>query len=103
MAIWAEITEGIAKVPPVEQLVATAAATQNMLNALHAKGYGAILVTGAPCYDEAVKAALGLAAKDHLLGFVHIGTPNGTAAGKQRPAPAEFLREWHGPAELAAE
>ena len=94
LAVWAEIVEGHAKVPAVEQVVATGAATQNLLNALHAQGYQAILVTGAPCYDENVKGPLGLAPKDVLVGFIHIGTAKSATPVKKRPDPAECLQIW---------
>ena len=94
LAVWAEIVEDHPKVPAIEQVVATAAAAQNLLNALHAAGYGAILVTGAPCYDENVKAPLGLTAKDALVGFIHIGTARNAGPAKKRPDAGEFLRNW---------
>ncbi len=94
LAVWAEIVEDHPKVPAIEQVVATAAAVQNFLNALHAGGYNAILVTGAPCYDDNVKTSLGLAPKDALVGFIHIGTADGAAPAKKRPDAAEFLRTW---------
>ncbi len=94
LAVWAEVVEDHPKVPPVEQIVATGAAVQNLLNALHAHGYDAILVTGAPCYDENVKAPLGLAPKDALVGFIHIGTAKNATPRKTRPDPADYLRIW---------
>ena len=94
LAVWTEIVEDHPKVPAIEQVVATAAAGQNLLNALHARGYDAILVTGAPCYDENVKAPLGLAPKDALVGFIHIGTAKTAGPVKKRPDPAEFLQTW---------
>ena len=78
----------------IEQVIATGAAAQNLLNALHARGYQAIWVTGAPCYDEYVKGSLGLAPKDALVGFIHIGTTKGGTTIKKRPDPAEFLQTW---------
>lgn len=94
LAVWAEIVEDHPKVPPIEQVVATGAAAQNLLNALHAQGYNAILVTGAPCYDENVKASLGLAPKDMLVGFIHIGTAKQMTPMKKRPDPADYLQTW---------
>ncbi len=94
LAVWAEITEGLAKIPEVEQIVSTGAAAQNLLNALHSRGYQAIWVTGAPCYDDHVKGALGLASKDALVGFIHIGTAKTIQPAKKRPDPAEFLQNW---------
>jgi len=94
MAVWAEITVNHPKVPIVEQVIATGAAAQNLLNALHAGGYQAIWVTGAPCYDENVKCSLGLEPKDALVGFIHIGTAKGPMPIKKRPNPAEYLQIW---------
>ena len=94
LVVWAEITENHPKVPTIEQIIATGAAAQNLLNALHARGYQAIWVTGAPCYDEYVKGSLGLAPKDALVGFIHIGTTKGGTTIKKRPDPAEFLQTW---------
>jgi nitroreductase len=94
LAVWAEIVEDHPKVPAVEQVVATGAALQNLLNALHARGYQAILVTGAPCYDENVKRPLGLAPKDALVGFIHIGTAKSATPIKKRPDPADYLQIW---------
>lgn len=94
LAVWADIVENHPKVPPIEQVVSTGAAAQNLLNALHACGYHAIWVTGAPCYDENVKGPLGLAPKDVLVGFIHIGTAKGATPVKKRPDPADFLQNW---------
>ncbi|NQV59678.1 MAG: nitroreductase [Alphaproteobacteria bacterium] len=94
LAVWADIVEDHPKVPPIEQVVATGAAVQNLLNALHVQGYAGILVTGAPCYDENVKAPLGLAPKDVLVGFLHIGTAKSTTPAKKRPNAADYLQTW---------
>ena len=85
------------KVPEIEQLLATGASVMNLLNALHAQGFGAILLTGPSVYDPAVAAALGCEAGERLVGFVHVGTvgvvtPTATA----RPASAAFVSEWTG-------
>ena len=61
------------KIPAIEQLMAAGAATQNILLALHALGYAAAWKTGEAAYDTEVKKALGLAADDHLVGFVYTG------------------------------
>lgn len=96
IAVWAEVREGHPKVPPIEQIVSTGAAVQNMLLALHAKGYGAIQLSGPNAHDPFVKAALGLAAKDEIVGFVHVGTPCEPPAAKRRPDAAAFVRHWDG-------
>ncbi len=60
--------------PLTDQLGAVDAATQNLLLAATALGYGSIWRTGEPAYDPTVKAALGLDDTDHIVGFVYLGT-----------------------------
>ena len=59
IAIAAAVTEG--KIPAIEQVMAVAAATQNMFLAAFAMGLGAMWKTGGAAYDESFKVALGLA------------------------------------------
>ena len=61
-------------IPAIEQIVATGAATANIVLAAHALGYGAVWKTGTPAYDPDVKTALGLEVTDQIIGFVYIGT-----------------------------
>lgn len=68
-------------VPAWEQEASAAAATMNFLNALDALGFGAVWLSSGALGDAAVKQALGFAATDTLLGWVHAGTP-----GVDRPA-----------------
>jgi nitroreductase len=70
---------GGTKVPAIEQLLAAGAATQNMLLALHALGYASAWKTGEAAYDTGMKKALGLAADDHIIGFVYTGGVTSTA------------------------
>lgn len=62
------------KIPAVEQLAAVAAATQNLLLAATAAGFGSMWRTGPAAYDDTVKAALGLEPDDIVVGFVYLGT-----------------------------
>ena len=64
------------KIPWVEQFAAVAAATQNMLLAATALGFGSMWRTGDPAYDPRVKTALGLGEHDAVVGFVYLGTPH---------------------------
>ncbi len=84
------------KIPEVEQLMSVAAATMNLLNALHGEGFGAIWVTGANSYDRQVQAALGITAPDTLAGFLFVGTPAQPALPVRRPRLDEHVREWDG-------
>jgi nitroreductase len=79
------------KVPPIEQAFAAAGATQLVLNAAHALGYKAFLFSGAGVFDVPFKESLGLAAADHLIGFVCLGTANGP--GKPGPTAEVAVRE----------
>ncbi len=84
------------KVPEIEQVMAVAAATMNMLNAAHALGYGGKWITGPNAYDPAVATALGLPPPHRLAGFLYLGTPDGDPPPAMRPKPAEFLVNWTG-------
>ena len=98
VAVVAEITENHPKVPPEEQVVAAACATQNFLLAAHADGWGAILLTGWTAQDPNVRKALGFAEKDQIIGYVYMGTPSEAQRTKKRPEPIRFLSAWDGPA-----
>jgi nitroreductase len=82
------------KIPEIEQTLSAGAAAMNMLNAIHALGFGAKWVTGANCYDPEFKREFGLDATDQLIGFIHIGTPAVGGTPLERPDPAEFTVEW---------
>ena len=62
------------KVPEIEQVLSVGAAVMNLLNALHAQGFGAIMLTGPSAYDPAVASALGYGSDEQLIGFVYVGT-----------------------------
>lgn len=91
IAVCAVLDEAVAKVPVVEQIVSAGAAAQNILLALDALGYGAILLTGGNAYDDDVKALLGLAPKDAIVGFIHTGTPTRALPKKRRASPADHM------------
>jgi len=74
------------KVPAIEQLLAAGAAAQNILLALHTLGYVAAWKTGEAAYDTGVKKALGLAADDHLVGFIYTGGGAGATFATGKPA-----------------
>nr|WP_260853894.1 nitroreductase [Paraburkholderia sp. BCC1886] len=85
------------KVPELEQLLAVGAATMNMLNAIHALGYGGFWATGPDSYEPGLHDALGFADNERLLGFLFIGTATTRTAAPVRPPRSEHLREWHAP------
>lgn len=98
VAVCAEIMEDHPKVPPVEQVLAAGCAAQNILNAAHAKGYGAIMLTGWVAYDPTVKEALGLKPKDAIIAFIYMGTPSEATPAKPRPDYEAFTSRWSGAA-----
>ncbi|KQR79002.1 nitroreductase [Burkholderia sp. Leaf177] len=82
------------KVPEVEQLLAVGAAAMNMLNAVHAMGFGGFWATGADSYEPGMHRALGLSDSDRLLGFLFVGTPSEGTRVVVRPASNAFVTEW---------
>lgn len=97
----AEVTTDHPNVPPVEQIVSTGAAVQNIMNAAHSRGFGSFLSTGKNARDPHVKQAFNLSDKDELVGFIYLGTPKPGLSGKPRPDATEFCSEWTGVAAAA--
>lgn len=73
IAVAARITQPH-KVPEIEQVLAVAAATQNMFLAAHALGYGVMWKTGAAAYSATVQQLLGLHADDHIVALLYVGS-----------------------------
>jgi nitroreductase len=92
IAVGARITP--CAVDPAEQRAAVAAAVQNLMLGATALGYGSIWRTGAAAKDEHVKAALGLRTDDAIVGFVYVGTPFGTPAGRPEPSLDGVVSRW---------
>ncbi len=87
------------KVPMVEQIAATAAGCQNALLAATALGYGSMWRTGDCCYDEPVKAALGLRERDAIVGFLYLGTIDPATKNTKPPKIADLdglVTHWQG-------
>ncbi|MGM0561482.1 MAG: nitroreductase family protein [Pseudomonadota bacterium] len=97
IAVGARINAEHPKVPVIEQYEAAMAASQNMLLATEALGYGGVFLSGPNTYDEQVKAAFGLEGKDALVGFLYIGTPREPLKEKRRLSPWQVTRSWFGP------
>lgn len=91
IAILARVVHDRPNVPPVEQIVATACAAQNMLLAAEAKGFGGMLLTGKNAHDPHVRAFFGLADGDELISFLYLGRADGPLPSKERPDPAAFV------------
>jgi nitroreductase len=74
------------KVIEIENVCAAAAAVENLLLAAQALGLGCFWRTGPAAYDPAVKAFLGLAPEQHLIGFVYLGYPEAEHLAQERPS-----------------
>ena len=64
----------------------------NMLHAATALGFGAQWVTNWPAYNATIKAALAIPAGEHLVGFIHIGTPKNPPSERERPELSDVVR-----------
>jgi nitroreductase len=82
------------KIPVIEQVLSAAAAAQNVMLAAHALGFNSMWKTGAPAYDDEVKAALGLQAKDAIVGFMYLGTDASKPDTTPRPSWRDLVRHW---------
>lgn len=63
------------KVPPVEQIMATSAAAQQVLLGLNALGYGGMWRSGPACFTQKTKTLLSLEDNDQIIGLIYAGTP----------------------------
>lgn len=86
--VVAAVCNATARIPPIEQILAAAAAAENVMLAATALGFGAMWKTGDAAYDDTVKAALGLEPPDAVVGFIYLGTAPADAV----PPPARG--EW---------
>jgi nitroreductase len=80
------------RVLQAEQRDAVVAATQNLLVAATALGYGSMWRTGEAASSPTVKRALSLADDDVVVGFVYLGTvPDGQHKPSKRPDASAFI------------
>ena len=66
------------KVPEIEQKLSTAAAAQNILLSINALGYSAIWRTGKLAFNPFVASKLNLDDNQEILGYIYVGTADGT-------------------------
>ena len=86
------------KIPVIEQEMAVAAGAMNVLNALHASGFGGMWVTGPFCEDRILLTALGLPEPHRLAGFLFVGTPAKHSDERKRPEIDDYMAVWKGDA-----
>ena len=87
------LRQSIGKVKPdpvprelIEKMLAAAAATQNLLLAATGLGLAAMWRTGPAALDPDVKAFLGLAPDQRLIGFIYVGCPFNAPLPTSRPS-----------------
>ena len=85
-----------AGIPDVEQVLAAGAATQNLMLALHAQGFGTAWKTGAGAYDPRVRAGLGLGANEQIIGFIYAGTIAVQPPAQPVPDHRDHVTTWTG-------
>lgn len=86
------------KIPLIEQQLAVGAAGMNLLNALHAAGYGAVWVSGDVTYDPVLAEEIGFPAPHMLAGFFFVGTPEKTDHTPKRRPVGPYVARWEGEA-----
>ena len=93
IAVVARIDDA-SSVPGIEQRLSAGCVAYNILLGAHALGYGAQWLTGWAAYDPDVATLLGLAANEHVVAFVHLGTPQLGVPDRERPALDDLLTTW---------
>jgi nitroreductase len=82
------------KIPAQERLLSAGCAGFALLQAAQAIGFRGCWLTGWAAYDRGVATLLGLDEDEHVIGFIHLGTPKRDVAERERPDPAALLAEW---------
>ena len=84
------------KVPEWEQIMSLGAAATQMQLMAQALGFGSIWLSGDRCHDRALLERLGLSDDERLYGYLAMGTPKESCAGKTRGNPWDVTSEWTG-------
>lgn len=82
------------RVPEREQMLAAGAALGNLVNASHALGFGAIVLSGDRCFDAGIARDVGLGDGEFLAGFVSIGSVLETPPEATRPLSQDAWSCW---------
>ena len=82
------------KIPEFEQTLSVGAATENLILAARALGYGVMWKTGALAYDPVVRDQLGLAENERIAGFIYVGDSESESQPRSRMACEQFVTSW---------
>ena len=96
IVVIAKINNDKPNVPRLEQIQSTAAAAQNILLALHDKGYGAYWRTGKYSSErnKFISNELLLDKNDEVLGYLYVGTPEVDAPKIPELENKDFVTIW---------
>ncbi len=84
------------KIPEWEQQLSAGASAMSLVIAAHAMGLAASWITEWYAYDRRVLDALGLAAKERIAGFVHIGRTTKPPEDRERPKLGDVVSYYEG-------
>lgn len=84
------------KVPAVEQLLSAGCAAHSILLAAHAQGFAGIWRTGVNAYDDRINRGLGLSASEQIVGYLYLGSLEGSAKPLRELAVEDFCQAWTG-------
>ncbi len=102
VAVISRIRE--AKIPKWEQLLSAGALCYNLCLAANSYGFGANWITEWYAYDEDIRRALSCEDKrDHIAGFIYIGTEISKQADRERPDLDKISSHWPDPAQKGDE
>jgi nitroreductase len=93
---WVVRIAPVVKVPPHEQWICVGAAMGNFMNAVHALGYGAKILSGRKCQHPALVRAF-CEEGEQLVGFTCIGTPTRALEAREQDDAASRLTAWGQP------
>jgi nitroreductase len=85
------------KIPQWEMFLSGGMAAMNLMHAANALGYGTNMISNWYSDTEEGRALLGLAPHERMIGFVHIGTYEGTAPERPRPDVSTLYADYSGP------
>ncbi len=82
------------KIPRQEQVAAVACALHGMLLAAEALGFAGMWRTGSYARDPWVLRELGAAPEDEVIGFLYLGSAEGSPKPIDRPVIADYVRRF---------
>ncbi|MEK9801939.1 MAG: nitroreductase family protein, partial [Curvibacter sp.] len=95
LVAWVVRIAAVDKVPPHEQWICVGAAMGNFMNAVHALGYGAKILSGRKCQHPALAQAF-CEDGEQLVGFTCIGTPTRALEPREADDTGPRLSDWAG-------